>query len=181
MSVVFVLVTREKCSTRFYFINTRVTWPTRLLFSISAIHETTSAVFKWDYRTIDCKDKTYKCWGDFFISSALKNVSDNTPAFKLFLKEPSGLEFLIQMSFIYKVGNDPTLCATLSLMGRTSSERLHREHFQPSKVPLRRTTSYKSFHDQRKPAAPRRHSSSPKGVNPAMDILRGVYTLTQVI
>lgn len=65
-------------------------------------------------------------------------------------------------------------------MGRTNSERFHRErHFQAKVAPLRRS-SYKSFPEQRKTTSTRRHNS-PKGVNPAMDILRGVYTLTQVL
>lgn len=80
-------------------------------------------------------------------------------------------------SFICKVqSNDPALCS-VSLMGRTNSEqRLQRERLQPKLTPLRRVAC-KSFPEQRRPT--RRHHS-PKGANPAMDILRGVYTLTQV-
>lgn len=77
------------------------------------------------------------------------------------------------MSIIYSINNDPLTCA-VSLMGRANSERIYRDRIIRPKVSPKR--SLKSLPEPRRST----RRNSPGGVTRGMDLLRGVYTLTQV-
>lgn len=79
------------------------------------------------------------------------------------------------MRTIYSVSDDPLVCA-VSLMGRTNSERHYKDHVFRPQVPAKRAASLKTFRDIR---GSTRRRNSPAGAGPAMDLLRGVYTLSQ--